>query len=106
MQIDHIIPESEDGPTTEDNLWLACVSCNTFKGRRIRALDAVTGRHVHLFNPRRQKWKQHFRWSENGTEIIGVTSCGRATVAALRMNHPEIVGARELWVSAGWWPPS
>jgi hypothetical protein len=58
-----------------------------------------------LFNPRRQKWKTHFRWSEDGIEIMGVTACGRATVIALQMNRPEIVAARWLWVQAGWWPP-
>jgi hypothetical protein len=30
---------------------------------------------------------------------------GGATVEALRMNNADIVGARSLWVQAGWWPP-
>jgi hypothetical protein len=105
MQIDHIIPEAADGPTTEENLWLACGSCNAFKGELTRAKDPLTGRYVRLFNPRHQKWKRHFKWSGDGTKIIGRTRTGRATVEALRLNHSEIVAARCLWVSVGWWPP-
>ncbi len=101
MQIDHMIPEAAQGPTIEENLWLACASCNAFKGERTHALDPVTGRRVHLFNPRKQRWSRHFKWGDGGTEIVGLTACGRVTVAALQMNHREIVGARELWVSAG-----
>jgi hypothetical protein len=31
---------------------------------------------------------------------------GRATVDALKLNNPEIVAARVLWVGAGWHPPA
>jgi hypothetical protein len=59
-----------------------------------------------LFNPRQQLWIDHFAWSEDGTEIIGKAPCGRATITALKMNNAEIVVARRLWVSVGWWPPN
>jgi hypothetical protein len=36
---------------------------------------------------------------------VGITPIGRATLLALRMNHPIIVEARRLWVAAGWHPP-
>lgn len=58
-----------------------------------------------LFNPRRQKWMRHFRWSDDGARIIGRTRSGRATIAALRMNHAAIVLSRSIWVSAGIHPP-
>lgn len=32
LEVDHIIPKAASGQTTELNLWLACVSCNRFKG--------------------------------------------------------------------------
>ena len=105
MEIDHLIPESAGGLTTEENLWLACSSCNEFKGAQTHAHDPVTGRQVRLFNPRRQAWWTHFAWSTDGTEIVGKTVAGRATVLALQMNHPDIVRARKRWVSVGWWPP-
>ena len=69
------------------------------------ARDPLTGRQVRLFNPRQQEWSEHFAWSEDGTEIEGLTLCGRATVVALKLNNSEIIVARRLWVSVGWWPP-
>jgi hypothetical protein len=105
LTIEHIIPESAGGRTEEENLWLACYACNEFKSARTHARDAATGKVVALWNPRRQAWHDHFRWSADGTEIIGKTPRGRATVVTLRLNRPEIVAARSLWVQAGWWPP-
>ncbi|MEA3339864.1 MAG: HNH endonuclease signature motif containing protein [Chloroflexota bacterium] len=105
MSIDHIISQAAGGPTSEENLWLACRRCNEFKGAQTRARDPHTGDWVTLFNPRQQVWVKHFGWSKDGADILGKTSCGRATVVALKMNNPEIVVARRLWVSAGWWPP-
>jgi hypothetical protein len=105
MTLDHIIPEAAGGPSSEENLWLACRRCNEFKGARTHTNDPQTGSQVQLFNPRQQKWSNHFAWSKDGTEIQGLTPCGRATVVALKLNNPEIVVARRLWVSAGWWPP-
>ena len=105
LEMDHIFPEAAGGASSEENLWLACRRCNTFKGSQIYARDPVTGRRVRLFNPRKQQWKRHFVWSMDGTEIIGQTACGRATVNALRLNHTVIVAARRRWVSVGWHPP-
>ncbi len=105
-EVGHIIPEASGGTSEEENLWSACRRCNGFKGPRTEALDPQTGLLTSLFNPRLQQWSEHFAWSEDGTEIIGKTPCGRATVVALKMNNPEIVTARKLWVSVGWWPPT
>lgn len=55
MTVDHIVPEARGGKTLEDNLWLACVACNQFKGVRMQARDPATGRRVRLFNPRKQR---------------------------------------------------
>jgi hypothetical protein len=106
MEFDHLIPQAVGGTTHEDNLWLACRRCNAFKGTQTHALDPQSGERVTLFNPRQQVWIDHFAWSEDGTEIIGKTACGRSTVLALRMNLVEIVVARRSWVSVGWWPPN
>ncbi|MCP4680565.1 MAG: HNH endonuclease, partial [Deltaproteobacteria bacterium] len=69
---------ADGGPTTEENLWLACRRCNEFKGSRTRARDPQTGIMKTLFNPRKQIWSEHFVWSKDGGEIIGKTACGRA----------------------------
>ena len=106
MEFDHLIPQAAGGTNREENLWLACRRCNAFKGTQTQARDPQSGERVALFNPRRQRWIDHFTWSEDGTEIVGKTPCGRATVAALRMNNAEIMVARRSWVSVGWWPPN
>jgi len=105
MTIDHIIPRVQGGVSEADNLCLACSRCNGRKRDLTHAYDLATHRRVQLFHPRRQRWARHFRWSEDGTHILGRTACGRVTVEALQMNHPDIIRARENWVIVGWHPP-
>jgi hypothetical protein len=106
MHIEHIIPLALGGASDETNLWLACAWCNSYKATQIRAVDPQTGEQVSLFNPRTQPWSEHFQWSDDGSEIIGITPTGRATVIALRLNNEFIVPARRQWIMAGWHPPS
>jgi len=106
MEIDHLIPESLGGLTEESNLWLACSLCNDCKSNRIAAVDPATGEVVRLFDPRRQTWTEHFRWTPSGDEIIGLTAPGRATVAALQLNRATLVESRRLWAFVGWHPPA
>jgi HNH endonuclease len=105
LDIDHIIPDALGGPTIRANLWLACSRCNDFKGDRTTAFDPDTDQHQPLFNPRTQRWTDHFRWAPDGTRIQGLTPTGRATVVALRLNNEFILVARQFWVEAGRWPP-
>jgi hypothetical protein len=84
---------------------LACHSCNEFKGTQVESEDTVTGEIVELFHPRQQRWSEHFRWSLDGTKIVGLTPIGRATTVALKMNNSLIVESRQLWVAVGWHPP-
>ena len=106
MEIDHIIPQSLGGPTEEENLWLACSLCNDHKSDRIAALDPLTGIIVRLFDPRHQVWREHFAWTAEGDRLVGVTLTGRATIAALHLNRPSLVKARQAWVSVGWHLPT
>ncbi len=105
MEIDHIIPEAAGGPSTLENLALACRGCNSFKTAFQEAVDPATGEMAPLFNPRQDRWAEHFEWTAEGTMISGQTPTGRATVMRLRMNRERMVEARRLWVSAGWHPP-
>lgn len=105
LEIEHIIPSGRGGTDDEENLWLSCRSCNSFKAIQTRARDPVSNRRISLFNPRRQQWARHFKWSRDGTHIIGLTVCARATIVALKLNNIFAVTAREAWVSAGWHPP-
>jgi hypothetical protein len=103
--IDHIIPDSQGGDTAIGNLCLACATCNGSKRDRSEAIDPATGKSEPLFNPRTQRWQNHFAWSDDGTVITGLTPTGRATVVALRLNRPLAVSARKVWVAVGKHPP-
>lgn len=105
MTIDHIIPRSQNGETSFENVCLACRSCNEYKGKKTTTTDPLTGEIIPLFHPRKQKWNEHFTWSADGTKIEGLTAIGRGTIIALRMNNAVIVSARRRWVSSGWHPP-
>ena len=105
LHIDHIVPAAKGGTGDPDNLCLACELCNLHKWTKIEGLDPQTGKIVGLFNPRRERWADHFSWSEDGAEIVGLTATGRATVNALRLNSPLAVTVRKNWVKAGWHPP-
>ena len=85
LEIEHILPISKGGSDRESNLWLACPICNGHKSDKTTAIDPDTGKTVPLFNPRTQKWSEHFQWSEDGISIVGKTSTGRATVVALHL---------------------
>ncbi|HQY93354.1 HNH endonuclease [Caldilinea sp.] len=106
LEIDHIIPEAAGGTTIDHNLTLACPLCNSHKSALIHALDPETGNLAPLFHPNEQIWREHFGWLESGAIITGKTPIGRATVAALDMNHPDAVATRRLWITVGWHPPA
>ncbi len=105
LHIEHIIPEAVGGSSDESNLWLACSVCNNYKGIQSHALDPELEVVVPLFNPRTQIWTDHFIWDAGGTQISGLTSIGRVTVRALKLNEPFRILARWRWASVGWHPP-
>jgi len=105
LEIEHIIPKTAGGIDGEENLWLACRLCNNAKSTQTHGYDPVTGRRARLFNPRKQKLHRHFLWSDNGTQVIGRTACGRVTVVALNLNNEIALVVRQNWVKAGWHPP-
>ncbi|MBA4183115.1 MAG: HNH endonuclease [Acidobacteria bacterium] len=105
LEIEHLQPIACGGTDDEENLWLACRNCNGFKHAKTHATDPQTNIETPLFNPRQQVWSEHFELSEDKTEIVGKTACGRATIIALRLNFEQAVNARKVWVSAGWFPP-
>jgi hypothetical protein len=92
FHIDHIVPRAADCSTTEHNLALACVSCSLHKAAKQTGIDPESGQQSALYNPRTQRWSEHFRW--DGELAIGVTAIGRATISALRMNRPLILAIR------------
>jgi hypothetical protein len=97
--VDHVIAEKHGGPTVAENLALSCVICNGHKGSDLASVDPVGGAIVHLFNPRQNRWQDHFRM-DNG-RMDGLTASGRVTVRLLQMNRPDRVEERQLLIAAG-----
>jgi HNH endonuclease len=107
LEIEHIIPLAKGGTDDESNLWLACPICNGHKSEKTAAIDRETGAVVPLFNPRTQRWSDHFIWADDGLQIVGQTPVGRATVVALHLSDdPDALTVRSFWVLAGWHPPA
>lgn len=99
---DHIIAEQHGGPTTADNLALACYHCNRHKGTNIASVDPDTGLPVLLFHPRGDSWREHF--TAEGSRIVPLTPSGRATAALLKFNTAPRLRLRETLVLAGRFP--
>jgi hypothetical protein len=107
LEIEHLVPRAEGGSDDEINLWLSCPLCNRHKADRVCHIDPITQTRAPLFNPRTQKWSEHFYWTADGIRIAGKTPVGRATVAALHLDDdPDAIVVRSYWVLAGWHPPN
>jgi hypothetical protein len=96
FEVEHILPRSRGGLTVPSNLALACRRCNLLKGDATNALDPRTGRLVALFNPRRARWRDHFRRSRDQLRIYGRTATGRATCDLLRWNSVSEQRIRQI----------
>ena len=102
---EHIQPKFFGGETSAENLALACQGCNSFKATRIDFADELTNEIVKLFNPRDSKWKEHFTWNEDFTQIIGLTAHGRVTIKCLKMNRLGLRNLRRVLYKNGNHPP-
>ena len=98
-ELDHIIAEQHGGRTSEENLCLACFQCNKLKGTNLAGVDPATDKVWVLFHPRLDDWSRHFRFT--GPRIEALTSRGRATVSALRLNAPERLRLRSTLMESG-----
>jgi len=106
FEIEHIWPMSAGGQSVFENLCLACPICNRHKADRTVAIDFTSGDEVELFHPQRDRWTDHFDWNEDFSEIVGRTARGRATIAALQMNRPQLIRIRRIWVAIAEHPPT
>ncbi len=105
--VDHILPRTAGGSTELENHALACPHCNAHKWSHTQGLDDETGTVVPLFHPRRHLWADHFAWADDPAfHILGLDPIGRATVARLRMNHPDLIIARRLLAALEMFPPA
>jgi hypothetical protein len=103
--IDHVVPRSSGGVTILDNLALACPHCNAHKWAHTSETDPISGASVPSFNPRTQVWTDHFQWSSQDRGVLdGKTPCGRATIAPLQINDPDMLAIRQLLSRVGLFP--
>ena len=104
FSVDHILPRVLGGADNLNNLALSCRNCNERKQDATEAQDPLTEESVPLFHPRRDRWEDHFAWSDDFRHIIGLTPTGRATIARLQTNHSGVVRQREVLHQLGLHP--
>jgi hypothetical protein len=98
-EVDHVIAQKHGGPTELGNLALACPLCNQHKGTDLASLDPETGSLTPLYNPRQDRWQEHF--ALQGATIVGLSPVGRTTVRLLQLNAPARLTERELFIRLG-----
>ncbi len=107
--IEHVQPVSRGGTTAEDNLALACQTCNNYKHTKTEAFDPITNELVPLFHPRNMLWHEHFLWDSDLTQMLGSTpiafgaseAIGRATINLLRTNRESVMNIRRVLATMG-----
>lgn len=102
-EIDHIIPTKHRGETVPENLCLSCLDCNRSKGSDFASFDPETAQIVRLFNPRQQRWLDHFRL--DGAFITSLSLVGQVTIFLLKFNSPRRLRSRQALRYAGRYPP-
>ena len=105
FELEHIVPRSAGGETVFQNLCLACPTCNRYKSDLTLARDPTTETEIRLFHPQQDQWLDHFSWNDDATLILGLTPVGRATIEALKMNRPQMIRVRRMWVAMNEHPP-
>ena len=101
-QVDHIISVKHGGQTEPSNLAYACTCCNRQKGSDVGSIHWQTGEFVRFFNPRIDRWADHFRL--DGSTIEPLTGIGEATARILGFNAIERLLEREPLVMMGSYP--
>ena len=94
FQIEHIISRKHEGSSGLDNLALACVFCNRYKGSDIASLIPESNRLIRFYNPRTDRWHEHFRL--NDVVVEPLTEIGEATIRILQINHDDQILEREV----------
>lgn len=101
-EVDHAVALKHGGQTVAENLVLACLPCNRYKGSDLSSLDPESGALTPLFNPRQQSWTEHFTLT--GGIILGLTPIGRTTIFLLRLNEPSRLQLRQAMAQQGVYP--
>ena len=97
--VDLVIATKHGGRTLMRNLAFAGAHCNGHKGTDLAGIDPGTDTLVPLFNPRLDRWGDHFHW--DGPLLMGQTPTGRATVRVLAINAGRRVAVRAQLMAEG-----
>lgn len=103
FHIEHTVPRSRGGSSLLENLAWSCPGCNLHKAGGVEFPDPESDQLVALFNPRCDRWNDHFQW--DGFEIMPQTPVGRATCEALKLNGPRRILIRQAEAMFGLFPP-
>lgn len=101
--VDHIISLKHGGETTSENLAYACMFCNLNKGTDLGSIIWRTGELVRFFNPRCDRWKDHFQF--DNAMIQSLTDIGEVTERIFQFNDPERILERQILIKANRYPP-
>jgi hypothetical protein len=91
------------GSNDETNLAYACVFCNRYKGSDIGSIIWDTQEFVRFYNPRRDRWSQHFQLDQS--MIAPRTSIGEVTARILGFNDRDRLLERQALIDTGRYPP-
>jgi hypothetical protein len=101
-EVDHIISEKHGGATDAENLAYACAFCNRAKGSDIGSIVPGTGRFVRFFNPRTDRWAEHF--TLDGVTIVPLSDVGEVTTRILDFNNSDRLLERQTIQEVGRYP--
>jgi hypothetical protein len=101
-EVDHIISEKHHGPTNANNLAYACAACNRAKGSDIGSIVWSTGHFTRFFNPRTDRWSDHFALDD--VVIAPRTDIGEVTAQILGLNDASRLAERALLRTVGRYP--
>lgn len=100
-EVDHIISVKHGGSSDADNLAYACALCNRAKGSDVGSIS-MTGEFTRFFNPRTDRWSEHFRLE--GSSIQSLTAIGEVTARILAFNDSPRLHEREEMIRFGKYP--
>jgi len=103
-EVDHVISEKHGGPTEPDNLAFACVACNRRKGSDIGSIIPETGVFTRFFNPRLDRWADHFGLADATLLIEPRSEIGAVTARILGLNDLDRQLEREALHAVGRYP--
>ncbi len=100
--IDHTISLKHGGTSTQENLVYACVVYNRYKESDVGSILLQTQDFIRFFNPRRDRWHEHFQLNNALLELT--SSIGEVTARILGFNHDDRLEERQMLINFGRYP--